>query len=421
MRFTPVMLALLLALSPGAVAVQATAPTAPASAPNTSPFASTESAVSGQTGSDTVQSSGGENTTNVLTLGTSPARTAFDSPSLALGSSLTMDRGEFRTKLTVKSLDRQLQTANSAEKKKQALNRFRYRIENRIISLKANEQQATRAFSNGTISKSEYTRTLGSIDAEVADIQKLITAMRTRANSVPRFEMETEANTLRGKLTTVEGPVRNRIAAAIRGQKSATQVYVATGPSGIVLSTIIDGKYVREIVRHDRRNPAVSGNSTMGSARKSIVNEYSWAFEHRKSTATNALYGTNNIYRMQMRHTHGKLVIYYDGGTESVFREMQYKQLNGQTPLPTGPSVSNTSENVTLTVNRTFAGGPLRVKLTNATGAPVQGDVTIAGDPVGRTNSDGVLWTLGPAEPSRVSATYDFTTVNVTAAPVESS
>ncbi|NEU58478.1 hypothetical protein [Halorussus sp. MSC15.2] len=356
-----------------------------------------------------------------MTLGTAPARTAFDSPSLALGSSLTMDRGEFRTELTVKSLGQQLQATDSVEKKKQALNRFRYRIENRIISLKANEQQATQAFSNGTISKSEYVRTLASIDAEVADIRKLITEMRTRANSVPRFEMQTEAHTLRGKLVSLEGPVRNRITAAIRGEEPPIRVYVGTGTNGIVLSTIVNGKYVREIVRHDRRNPAASGDSTLGSARKDIINQYRWAFENRKSTATNALYGTNNIYRMQMTHTHGKLVVYYDGGTESVFREMQHKRLNGETPLPTGPSVSNTSENVTLTVNRTFAGGPLRVKLTNATGAPVQGDVTVAGDPVGRTNSDGVLWTLGPAEPSRVSATYDFTTVNVTAAPVESS
>ncbi|NHN60839.1 MULTISPECIES: hypothetical protein [Halorussus] len=408
MRFIPVMLALLLALSPGAVAVQASAPTGSAAQPSAvAPTA------------DAAQSADDRNTTNVMTLGTAPARTAFDAPSLALGSSLAMDRGEFRAELGVKALDRQLRAANSTEEKKQILNRYRYRIENRIISLKAAEQQATQAFSNGTISKSEYLRTLGAIDSEVTDVKRLITAMQARASAVPRFGMQTEANTLKGKLVTVEGPIRDRISATMRGEQSPARVYVATAENGVVLSTIVNGEYVREIVRTDRRNPASSKDSSMTAARQSVIAQYPWTYNHSSFTGADSRYGTTNIYQITFQHDQGELVVYYDGGTESVFREIQYKRLTGQTPLPTGPAVSNTSENVTLTVNRTFAGGPLRVRLTNATGAPIQGEITVAGDAVGRTGSDGVLWTLGPAEQFRVSATHDFTTVNVTAAPVE--
>jgi hypothetical protein len=58
------------------------------------------------------------------------------------------------------------------------------------------------------------------------------------------------------------------------------------------------------------------------------------------------------------------------------------------------------------------------VRLTNATGAPLRGEVTVAGERVGRTGPNGALWTLGPAEQFRVSATHDDTTVNVTATPV---
>ncbi|MFC7081796.1 DUF7094 domain-containing protein [Halorussus caseinilyticus] len=408
MRLTPVMLALLLALSPGAVAVQASAPT---------PTAHGQT-VPSQT--DAVRALDDGNTTNVMTLGTDPKRVAFDSPSLALGNALTMGHGEFRAELTAKSLEQQLETANSPEQKKQILTRYRYRIENRIISLKAKEQQATQAFSNGTISNSEYVRTLGSIDAEVADIRRLISTMRTRANSVPRFGMETEANTLKGKLVTVEGPIRDRIAATIRGEQSPTRVYVATGENGVVLSAIVNGEYVREIVRTDRRNPAASTKSSKIAARETVINQYPWAFNHSKFSGVDARYGSTHIYQVNLEHEQGELVAYYDGGTRSVFKEIQYKQLNGQTPLPTGPAVGNTSENVTLAVNRTYPGGPLRVKLTNATGDPVQGDVMVAGDSVGRTNADGVLWALSPVNQFRVSATYDFTTVNVTTTPVES-
>ncbi len=420
MRLTPVMLALLLALSPGAVAVQASAPTAPAPARNASltPVSMNDSLA--QTDGGTIRLSVDGNTTNVTTLGSEPARTAFDTPSISLGSSLTINRDEFETKLNRNVLDRQLRSAETIEKKKQILNRYRYQIENHIISLKARERQATQAFTNGTISASEYLRTLGHIDAKAGEIRTLVDTLRSRADSIPRVTMDTESYSLNGKLVMLEGPVRDRLSATVQGQKSSTRTYVATNEDGVVLASILNGQYVREIVRKDRRNPALSDKSTIGSARDSIIERYRWAFDNRRSTGTNQQYGTNNIYRMWIKHTHGELVAYYDGGTESVFREIQYKRLTGDTPLPTGPSATNTSENLTVTVNRTYAGGPLRVELTNETGAPVSGEVRIDGELVGRTNAEGFLWTLSPADRFEVRASYDFRTVNLTATPVQS-
>jgi hypothetical protein len=415
------MLALLLALSPGAVAVQASAPTAPAPAQNSPSLVPTGSAVSAApTDSDTVGTSTDGNTSAVMTLGSAPARTAFGTPSLSLGSSLAMDRDGVETELSVKRLDRQLNAAETVEKQKQILNRYRYQIENRIISLNAREEQATRAFSNGTISKGEYLRTLGRIDSEAAAIRRMVAEMRRQANAVPKFRMVTEANTLGAKLVTLEGPVRNRISKTTRGQTASYRVYVATKSNGVVLSTIVNGEYVREIVRKDKRNPAAEGDTTIRSAREGVAEQYPWAWNHRTGSETSSEFGTTNVFRIRIKYTHGELVAYYDGGTKSVFRETQYKRLTRDTPLPTGPSASNTSENLTVAVNRTYAGGPLRVRLTNATGGPVQGEVRLDGEAVGRTNADGVLWTLSPAEQFEVSASYDFRTVNVTATPVDS-
>jgi hypothetical protein len=126
------------------------------------------------------------------------------------------------------------------------------------------------------------------------------------------------------------------------------------------------------------------------------------------------------VYSVTVKHPHGSFSAYLDGGTEKIFKEVQQKRLTGDTPLPTGPSVTNSSENLTVTVNRTYAGGPLRVELTNETGAPVSGEVRIDGELVGRTNADGLLWTLSPADRFEVTASYDFRTVNLTATPVQS-
>lgn len=420
MRLIPVMLALLLALSPGAVAVQASAPTAPAPAQTTPSSSLIEDRSLAQTDGDTIRLTTAGNTTNVTTLGSPSERAAITSPALSLGTSLAMDRDEVETRLSVKVLDKRLQTANTIEKRKQILNRYRYQIENQIISLKARERQATQAFLNETISENEYLRTLGRIDAKAGKLRTLVETLQSRADSIPRVTMDTESYSLNGKLLTLEGPVRNRISAAVQGQNPSTRTYVAANENGVIVSSIHDGQYVREIVRRDRRNPALSDKSTIGSARDSIIAKYPWAFDNRRSTGTNQQYGTNNIYRMWIRHTHGEVVAYYDGGTESVFREIQHKRLTGDTPLPTGPSVTNTSENLTVTVNRTYAGGPLRVELTNETGAPVSGEVRVDGELVGRTNADGLLWTLSPADQFEVSASYDFRTVNLTATPVQS-
>ncbi|WP_135824929.1 DUF7096 domain-containing protein [Halorussus ruber] len=417
MRLIPVMLALLLALSPGAVAMQASAPsTLASSAP-----------APAQNGNDTAGPETSNNTTAVMTLGPDPARSAFDTPSLALGSSLAMDRDGFRTQLSVNALDAQLADTDSVERKKQILNRYRYHIENRIISLKATDRQATQAFSNGTISESEYLRTLGRIDAEAEQVRKVIKAMEARAENINSFNLENEAHTLEGKLATIEGPVRDRISRVVRGEASPTKVYVSTAETGIVLSTIDGNTYVREIVRQDHRDPSATPQISFLEAPDAILANYPWVRANALGSNTGS-YGSTNIFSLAVTHQRGQLVAYIDGGTEKIFKEVHYKQLFGGHSVPPGPAVTNTSEsvansseNVTLAVNRTYPGGPLRVKLTNATGAPLQGGVSIAGEPVGRTDPNGILWALGPAGQFRVSATHEDTTVNVTATPVEQS
>ena len=416
MRPIPVMLALLLALSPGAVAMQASAPTAPASDVAEQPATDgTE-----QIGNDTVQTAPDRNTTAVLTLGTDPARTGFDSPSLSLSDSLTMDREGFRTQLSITELDQQLASAETDEDKKRVLNRYRFQIENRIISLQAEEERVTNAFSNGSLSEREYLRSLGHVDAEAEEIRNAIDAMEERSRDVSQFSLNTEASTLKGKLVAVEGPVRNQIGRAVRGDVDGVEIYVATAETGVVLSTIVGDTYVREIVRTDLRDPSVSRQLSHIQAHDAVLDHYGWASENIDSGGTNAFrFGSTNVFFVSVSHRHGELVAYIDGGTEEVFKEVQHKRLAGENSLPPGPGVVNTSENVTLTVNRTYPGGPLRVQLTNETGAPLQGQVTVGGESVGRTNSNGVLWTLGPAEQFEVTATYEDATVNVTTTPVD--
>lgn len=411
MRLAPVMLALLLALSPVAVAVQASAPAASSASP------AEETVTSYQTVH--------ENTTAVLTLGSEPTRTAFDSPSASLGSSLAMDRSEVRTELDSKTLDQQLKDADSAETKKRILNRYRYRIEDRIISLKAKERDASRAYSNGAISANQYLSTLAQIDMAAEEIRNQARVLQKHAESVPSFGMPNVDRSMAGKVLTLEGPVRDRIAKSLQGSTGSVRVYVSITDTGVALSAVTGDSYVREIVRHDRRDPSTSGSMSLGQARDLVFESYPWPGENPSGGTSTDPYGATNIYSVSVAHSHGEFTAFVDGGTKQIFKEVQSKRLYGQRTLQPGPGVQNTtsnafgSENVTLTVNRTYAGGPLRVELTNETGAPLDGRITVAGDPVGQTGSDGVLWTLSPADQFRVSAMHEGTTINRTVVPME--
>jgi hypothetical protein len=406
------MLALLLALSPGAVAMQASAPMSSAS----DAVAQSETS---RIDNDSLQTAPDGNTTTVMTLGADPARTGFDSPSLSLGDSLMMDRDGFKQRLSITELDQQLATAETDEQKSQILNRYRYRTESRIISLQAREERATNAFSNGTISEREYLTTLGRISVAASDIETVIDALNERSQST-RFSFDDDS--LKAKMAPIQGPVRDQIADAIRGSAHQATIYVETADTGIVLSTIVNGQYVREVYRADNRDPSAQPSITVKEANEEVIqSRYPWISEPNQhwTGSERLVYRPIQVVRADYEYSHGNLTAYVDTGTAEVYREIQHKRLTGENSLPPGPGVVNASENLTLTVNRTYPGGPLRVKLTNETGAPLRSQVTVAGESVGRTNAEGILWTLGPVEQFEVTATHEDATVNVTATPVD--
>jgi hypothetical protein len=142
-----------------------------------------------------------------------------------------------------------------------------------------------------------------------------------------------------------------------------------------------------------------------------------WATQ-QNSTAI----GQARTFVVRVPHSRGRLNAYVDGRTGDIFRETQWRPLDS---LENNETISGTRDNLRLTVNRTYAGGPLRIELVDAeSGDPVDLTVTI-GPPdgrsqvVGSTGPDGVLWTVSPAAEYTVTAinTEDPTAVSITLQP----
>lgn len=414
MRLVPVMLALLLALSPGVVAIGMDAPAATGQHSVSVPAdASGDSTTS--VDQDVSTPPLDRNETTVLGIDEEPDNAGFASPTPSLGGTLAAERESVETEVRIGSLDRQLEAATTEEAKRRVLNRYRFQIENRVISLEAREDRAIAAYSNGSTSTAAFLRTLARIDAETGEIRTSIATLADRADAV---ETTVDARSLQARFVLLESPLRDRILRATTARGPSPRTYVATAETGIEVSMSFDDTFAREAIRFDNRDPTESGSMTLPEAESLVYDRYPWTRTPSGGTSTTP-YGSTNVYAMTARHANGNLTAYVDGGTEQIFKEIRYEELDGETILPTGPAVSNESENVTVTVNRTYPGGPLRVTLTNATGSPLDGRVAIDGTRVGQTGPDGVLWTLGPVEQFQVSATHEFTTVNLTARPTE--
>jgi hypothetical protein len=122
------------------------------------------------------------------------------------------------------------------------------------------------------------------------------------------------------------------------------------------------------------------------------------------------------IYGIEYNHPHGTtrnddLTMYYDAGTQRVFREIQFKNVE---TIPIDGPTTQTEEGLQLQVFTTRGGGPLLVNVTDAsTGNPVDATIRVNGQGVGSTMFDGRLWTVAPRDTFEVEAAVGSRNVTV--------
>jgi hypothetical protein len=199
-----------------------------------------------------------------------------------------------------------------------------------------------------------------------------------------------------------EGPVREHALAAARGEVPATEVYVESSGQSVALATVAEGDYVREVVRLDRWDRG-GGSISNDEAIDVTAASYPETAALRQPDA----FGAGSVQRITIPHQFGTLRTYVSGGTQQVFVEHQRIALDA---FPDSVPVSEAGDGFNITVDRSYAGGPVTVTVRDAeTGEPLP-DVTVTksvGDSnsraIGTTNADGVVRTLSPAGSFRVT------------------
>lgn len=271
-------------------------------------------------------------------------------------------------------------------------------LQNESDGLRLRQRAAISAYNNGQIDAQTFVLRLARIDTRAELLQNRANLLGTlvRESFDPDDPIFTNLTRVRSELDAFDGPVRERVAAAVQGDTAGTRVFVATTEKGVVLTSILDGSYVRESYRGflwEQGGPGITGSDVANVTARS----YPEIWAARNGTSG---FGSNTTFSYTVQHTGGTLDIQIRGENKRVYREVQRIPLE---QYPLRPVTTKRLMGLILLVNRTYAGGPLRVKVIDAqTREPVNVTVSVSrigasnSGRIGRTGDDGVLWTLSP-------------------------
>jgi hypothetical protein len=362
------------------------------------------------------------NTSEYLTITPTALETAsYKRASLDVSGTLALDTRRLSGKYRQLVLDERFAATDSTAERRAMLRSSAARIESRIEGLQERQTAAVGAYNNGTLSAREFVIELARIDTAAGRLGTAADRVAERARSIPRSTIGGQpatswARNRRVELGPLGGPVRERIAATLRGENTvpldasaapdlegveagpderleALDLYVETTAEGLVVATVDEGRYYREAyLPTERSNMSADELTDITAALDRVADRYPWTWNHSVTTDSSGDRRAG-IYRFTLFYDHGRLTTHLDRRSGEVFAEQQRKRLSG---VPTAEPVNETAGDLRLVVNRTHPTGPFELALTNRDGEPVDGSVTVGNHTLGRTGTDGRLWTVAP-------------------------
>lgn len=352
-----------------------------------------------------------------------------------VGAALSTGSSGLRAEYDALLVREQYHTADSRLARQNLLSRRLDAVDRRATRLHELEAEAIRRYASGDLSERDLLHALGRIHFEATRLRAVVETVRVLAAGLPSDSLVARTEGVDVRLATLQGPARERIAAAISGADPAARVHVEASETGLVLGVLENETYVREATRLDHRDGVESDPPlTVGVASQRAIGRYPRAFDSSRSSNIDVLGA--DVFQVVVRHQRGSVTGYVDGSTGLVFREYQRQHVSA---LPAYRIATVGSTHTRLVLERTYPGGPLLVTLANESrttrieplgpleppdrrggpsGSMLDGAVVIVGnETVGRTGPDGTLWVVEPRAPYTLTAIHGSTMVNVSIDP----
>jgi hypothetical protein len=336
--------------------------------------------------------------------------TRIDTVTLDVGGAVVIDAREIVQEFSIERFHATYQNA-SDETRQDVIDSALDRAANQTSTLRARQASAIEAYNTDELSTQAFLRKLAVIAAEASHLRGFVESVGQYANESTQIRVRT----LEKELSALAGPVRTRIQSALHGEPDAPNRYfIETSPRGVILATIDDNEYIREVyLAAARTAPNSTEPISFGEAYNTVIRDL-YPFVPLSNINTN---GDGKIYKFSFGHSYGDLTVYMDKTTGKVFYEQQILELD-DTHTAFGQQKSNGS--FALTTRETYPGGYMLVRVTNpANGNPRNGTVAINGETVGVTskgeddkNSD--LYILQPRKKTTITVTVNGNTKSVT-------
>lgn len=310
-----------------------------------------------------------------------------------LGPASAFDTGVTTDRLATRTIERELDASSADERAEQIAAELDV-VDDEVDSLETRERTAVREFSRGEIAPRELLIELATIHLEAAALRERTNMLKTQASALDEEPIsEGRLQRIEYDLRMLEGPLRAHVVSVLRAERPANRILVETSETAITLTAIDDDQYIREVNRKPLRG---TGDSQLTPERTEelTTQRYPTLWDRSTSWSTD---GIESVFVMSVKFNQGELRTFTDGPTERTFIEHQRLPLDD---VVTGSETTKVQDGLNVTVEQTYAGGPLRLVVTDAeTGEPLETTVTVGqngqeSQEVGTTNADGSLWAL---------------------------
>jgi len=365
-----------------------------------------------------------DNTTNQLTIPVEDvSQTGYNTTGIDVGTAVESRSVQLHHRHDGLSFEQRFQSLDTREQRTTLIRDQVSAVDDRRATLSDRQSAAIRQYESGEISAVEFLRVRLLINAEATELLETLERIESAPDTTSDYSISsgiaTEMRTVEGELRTLNGPVGQRLETEITNPNEPGSIYLEVSESGYMLTTVTEDRYIRETRLNDQRDTTASdqfvqagdGSSDRFGAVDDRASElYTWLYQRQRPSFT--YYGTSGIYELTATHQNGQLTSYIDGGTTDVFYEEQSRFLSSAQTTATETTVNETRR---VTVRRSTATGPMLISATNnETEQNIDGRVTINGQRVGSTGSDGALWTIEPTGAYTVNVTTDDGRASVT-------
>jgi len=312
-----------------------------------------------------------------------------------LGPAAGFDTGVTTERLATRTIERELDGASADERGERIVAELDA-VDAEIDSLETRERTAIREFSREELAPRELLIELATIHLEAGELRDRTNMLESQASTLDEDPIsERRLQRIEYDLRMLEGPLRAHAVSVLRAERPADRILIETSDTAISLAAVDDDQYLREVSRKPLRG---TGSSQLTPERTEELTEQRYPVLWNRSSSWSTD-GPGSVFMMSVRFEGGELRTFTDGPTERTFIEHQRLPLDD---VVTGSATTKVQDGLNVSVEQTYAGGPLRLTVTDAeTGDPLEATVTVGQDgqesqTVGTTNADGTLWTLSP-------------------------